>query len=56
MGQSLLEASCHRLEILHLYQHLHFYYHIQKGHSIGHYPESEKFNPYSRALMFKGPS
>jgi hypothetical protein len=56
MGQSFLEASNHCVEIPHLYQHLHFYYRIQKGHSIRHYPESDKFIPYSRALTFTRPS
>jgi len=56
MGQPFLETSCPPVEISHLYQHLNFYHRIQKGHSIRHYSESDKFNPNSRALMFKGPS
>jgi len=56
MGQSFLEASSYRVEILHLYQHLYFYYRIKKGHSIVHYLESDKFNPYSSVLTFTGPS
>jgi hypothetical protein len=56
MGQSILEASSHRVEIPHFYQHLNFYYRIQKGQSIGQYPESDKLNPYSRALTSNGQS